>query len=370
MQAVSSTFHEAVLAGAPQSAYLRFEDDVFTNEDIDISGGGIRWNQAFCNDTDLKIGATMSANFSCELLNENKVLQDYSFGEFHAWLGVRIANIEAAEFTGLATGGTGVTTRSVTIGSSPGWILVDGTALGSQPAFEPVSMAVDGGKVYAIGADGTVWGYDLENGAVMTLDLTDHMEAKAMSFAKRGLFVSCWEFDQVAITHQWTKKSGYRQVFEYCRLGVFTAERPAKLMDATVSITANDRMVLFEGHLGSELTIPSQNGVTFMGLMTAMCNDVGITFVTQSFPNSTLVYKKPKSKFKTSTYREIIGYVAEAAGRVARMTRDGKLEFAWLNSTQLRVTPDKYSEAAVYSYTVKKIGRTQIYSDSGEVRTS
>lgn len=370
MQAVSSTFHAAVLAGAPQSAYLRFEDDIFSNEDIDVSGGGLRWNQAFCNETDLKIGATMSASLSCELLNENKVLQDYEFGEFHAWLGVRISNIEQDTFMGLASGGTGVTTRSVMLGSSPNWILVDGTALGSQPAFEPVSMVVDGGKVYAVSVTGAVWGYDLENGAVMTLDLTDHMEAKALSFARRGLFVSCWEFDQVAITHQWTKKSGYRQVFEFCRLGVFTAERPAKLMDATVSLDAHDRMVLFEGHLGSEITIPSQTGITFAALMTAMCNDVGVTFATQSFPNSTLVYKKAKSKFKTATYREIIGYVAEAAGRVARMTRDGKLEFVWLNPTQLRVTPDKYSEAAIYSYTVQKIGRTQIYSDSGEVRTS
>ena len=369
MQNVSSAFHEAVLAGAPQSAYLRFADDVFTNEDIDISGGGMRWTQAFCNETDLKIGGTMSAQLSCSLLNENSVMKDYSFGEFEAWLGVRIANIESETFTGFASEVIDGSVKSVTLGTDPNWIVVDGTALNDQPEFEPASLVVDRTVIYAIAEDGTVWGYDLVNDEEMTLDLTDHMEAKAMSFAKRKLFACCFVSGDASFTHQWTEKSGYRQVFEYCRLGIFNADRPAKLMDATVELSGYDRMALFEKKMGSELTIPS-GGITFGDLLAAACTGAGVTLKTTTFPNSTLVYKKASSAFNSATYREIVGFIAEAAGRVARITRDGELELAWLNTTQTTVTADKYSEATIYSYQVHAIDKTAIYKDSGGVTES
>ena len=369
MQGVSSDFHSAVLAGAPQSAYLRFEDDIFTNEDIDISGGGMRWNQAFCTDTDLRIGATMSAQLSCDILNENHVLRDYTFGEFEAWLGVRISNTDETTFAGLESEEISGNEKLVTKGTSPNWVVVDGTALSSQPTFEPVSMVVDRKTLYAIKNDGTVWGYDLEDGAVLTLSLTDHMEAKAVSFAKRGLFVACREGTDVAFTEMWTEKSGKRAVYEYCRLGIFNAERPAKLMDATVELSGYDRMTLFEKKLGSDLTIPT-GGISFGNMLAAICTDIGVTLKTTTFPNSTLLYKKASSTFKSATFREIVGYIAEAAGRVARITRDGQLELVWLNSTQTRLTADKYSEATVYSYSVKSIGKTAIYKDSGGVTIS
>lgn len=364
MQNVSSAFHEAVLANAPQSAYLRFADDIFTNEDIDISGGGLNWTQPLCSQTDLKIGATMSATLNCDLLNENRVLRDYRFGEFHAWLGVRIADIETG-FTGLATGGEGVTVKSVTLGTDPNWILVDNTALGDQPGFEPASMAVDGTVLYVISAEGDVWAYDLEEDEELEPDLTPHMEAKALSFAQRGLFVSCWEYEGYAITHQWTAKSGRRQVFEYCRLGVFNAERPAKLADASVSLSGYDRMALFEKYMGSDITIGS--GMTFGAMLQYMCNVVGVPLATATFPNSALIYKKASKAFNSKNFREIVGYIAEAAGRIARMTRDGKLELVWLNTTNLRLTGDKYSAATIYSYQVKPIGKTAVYPDRGGV---
>ena len=128
MQAVSNDFHAAVLAGAPQSAYLRFSDAVFTNEDIDISGGGLKWNQPFCNETDLKIGATMCASLSCDLLNEDKVLRDYTFGEHEAWLGVRISYTAEAAFAGLSSAPINGSAKLVTLGASPTWIKVDSVA--------------------------------------------------------------------------------------------------------------------------------------------------------------------------------------------------------------------------------------------------
>lgn len=368
MQDVSSDFHEAVLAGAPQSAYFRFEDDVFTNEDIDISGGGMRWTQAVCNDVDIKIGAAMSAEINCDLLNENHVLRDYRFGEFEAWLGVRISDLDSPEFTGLVGWADG-TPKTITLGDEQGWIVVDGDTLYSQPDFEPVSLVADRNMLYAIADDGEVWAYDLAEEAVVGLELTDHMEAKALSFAKRRLFVSCVEYPGRAITHQWTEESGKRQIFEYCRLGIFNAERPAKLMDATVELHGYDRMALFEKKMGSDLTIPT-GGITFGNMLAAICTATGVTLKTTTFPNSTLIYKKASEGFNSATFREIVGYIAEAAGRIARITRDGQLELVWLNPTQTVVTADKYSEATIYSYQVSAIDKTAIYKDSGGVTES
>lgn len=374
MQNVSSMFHNAVLAGAPQSAYLRFSDDVFTNEDIDISGGGLRWNQAVCNETDLKIGATMSAQISCDLLNENRILRDYRFGEFEAWLGVRIMDMGEIDKTSITITSEPINgvAKGVQFGNDPYWIIVDGLVLNDQPNFEPMSLIMDRTKIYAIRNDGYVWAYDLATNSVINTSLTPHMEAKAEGFAKRGLILGCQQGEERAVVTLLEKnpQNGLydAQFYEYCRLGVFNAERPAKLMDATVDLQAYDRMALFEKKLGKDLNIG--DGMTFGAMLAQICTEMNIPLKTATFPNDSLTYSSPSEKFKAATYREIIGYIAEAAGRIARMTRDGKLELVWLNSTSVRVTPDKYSEATIYSYQVRSIDKTAIFKDEGGVTES
>lgn len=49
MYPVSAAFHKAVRSGEPQMPLLLFDDIVLTAEDINISGGGLRFSENMCS---------------------------------------------------------------------------------------------------------------------------------------------------------------------------------------------------------------------------------------------------------------------------------------------------------------------------------
>ena len=89
MYNASAAFHQAVADGEPQIAMLIFYDAVFTNEDIDVTAG-LQFNEYFNLEEDIAIGQALSNELSFTLFNDERLLNDYKFGEFIATLGVLI----------------------------------------------------------------------------------------------------------------------------------------------------------------------------------------------------------------------------------------------------------------------------------------
>lgn len=250
MISVSSAFQTALANGNPQRMVFSFSNRIISNEDIDIEVG-VHFLEEFCSETDLTIGLTPSAEISFDLLNDDGYFDDFGFGTFTAYLGVRTS-----------------------------------TATNSSTAIRPT---------YSI--SGT------------TLTVTGR---------------------------------GVQETYELCSLGVFIALRPDVVQNSTISVTANDKMTLFDRDMPEDLEITYP--ATMKQILQAMCTYLGITLATTSFINDSLSVTEAPAAFENATMREVLGWIAEASGSNARINRAGYLELVWLNEVNKTIDEDNYSE--------------------------
>ena len=84
----SQAFQTAYESGAPQRMVFQFiNGTIISNEDIDVSAG-VDFNEIFCSETDLTIGLCPSSEISFTLLNDDGHYNNFTYGQFTAYLGV------------------------------------------------------------------------------------------------------------------------------------------------------------------------------------------------------------------------------------------------------------------------------------------
>ena len=251
MLALSQTMQAAMLAGAPQRVLLEFTDPdtgtvtTMSNEEVAISQG-VKWTAPFNGEEELTFGLCPSAEISFTLLNDERQLSDFRFGECAVWIGYRLAS-------------------------------------GVTPA---------GDKYQTFTGDGT---------------------------------------------------------YEFAPLGVFVIERPDIVAKDTISVTGSDRMSLFDVEMPSKtdlgLNPTSANSVTIADLLSAMCTYVGVTLATQTFMNDDLSFTSwPSKYFDGRTMREVLKWIAEAAGSIARFNRSGQLEITWFSEVTITYDENNYKD--------------------------
>ena len=145
----SNAFHEAVKNGNEQKALLIFSDCVFTDEDISVEDG-IELHDYFNTEEDLSIGQATSNEISFSLFNDDRLLNNYEFGDFLATLGVHVGTDAYQQY-----GQVMLTTQYATyIGNdSYPFITRNGMAL-VQPSFAVRSILAYDGKVWCFDGQG------------------------------------------------------------------------------------------------------------------------------------------------------------------------------------------------------------------------
>lgn len=138
--------------------------------------------------------------------------------------------------------------------------------------------------------------------------------------------------------------NGYLRQYELCKWGRFIAPRPAVVRKKMFDVSANDQMTLFDKDMPTKEQLGITYPITAGNMLRALCGYVGVSAVSYSFINSDLELEKEPSSFSTSTMREVVGWIAEAAGSIARFNRDGALELAWFNTTGKSYSETDYTE--------------------------
>lgn len=241
MYAVSAAFRNALDNDNEQRCLLQFADRAFTNEDISVNTG-LNLIEPFNPATDLTIGLCPSAEIRFDLLNTEYQLEDFTFGEFTAYLGVEITSGTPTEMT---------------------------------RTFQ-------------------------ENGQTKT--------------------------------------------YAFVPLGVFIAPRPDVVRKKIITVTANDRMTLFDVDMPDAETLNVTYPLSAGNLLRAMCTYVGVSCSSYSFINSEATLENEPDAFATATMREVLGWIAELACSNARFNRNGVLELAWWQSAALTLTERDYVE--------------------------
>lgn len=352
MYPASSAFHEAVANGNDQKALLIFPDCVFTDDDISVENG-IEFHDYFNTEEDLSIGQANSNEISFSLFNDERLLNNYEFGDFLATLGVLVGSETYEPY-----GSVMVTTVYATyIGNATyPFLLRNGTVLPSQPSFPVASFLAYDGKVWCFAEDGRFAVYEDATGVNVTSShsLNSFMRNKVKGWKGKGIFYN--KSSRILFIYQ----GGKRRRYEFVPLGHFTAERPKAPDVIQIDLNCYDYMQKFDVDMPSAAALGISYPTTVGHLFERMCAYVGVEYKSSTFINSDAVIPAEPVDFENAAMREVIKWIAEAAGSNARFDRDGKLVMDWLRQTEQRYEANGYREFNPCWYETKKV--TKLYN--------
>lgn len=347
MYPCSNAFHEAVANGNDQKALLIFSDCVFTDDDISVENG-IQFSDYFNTEEDLSIGQATSNEISFSLFNDERLLNDYEFGDFLATLGVLIGTDDYQP-----VGNAMVITRYATYIGNPVYpfVMRNGTPLSVQPSFPVTSLLAYDGKVWCFNDDGKYAVYTDSTGDNVTsrYRLNAFMKQKVKTWSGKGIFYN--KDSRILFIYQ----DAIRRRYEFVPLGWFTAERPKAPDVIQIDLTCYDYMQKFEEDLPSDGELGISWPCTIGRLYERLCVYAGVTPETTTFINSGARIAKRPQDFDNATMRDVLKWIAEAAGSNARFNRDGILVLDWLRSTGQSYEATGYSEFNPYWYETKKV---------------
>ena len=352
MYPVSNEFHEAVKNGNEQKALLIFNDCVFTDDDIAVDRG-IEFHDYFNTEEDLSIGQATSNEISFSLFNDERLLNDYEFGDFLATLGVFIRSSTYQQTSSVML----TTNNARWLGAeTPPFVRRNNTAVSSQPSFAVKSMLGYDNKVWVFSGTGLYAVYDDKTGANITPQnrLNNFMKAKSEQWNSKGIFYN----KSTRMLHIF--QGGVKREYEFCPLGWFTAERPKAPDVILIDMTCYDWMQKFEKDMPTAAELGVKYPITIRTLLNKICAKAGVARADTTFINSEAKINREPEDFERATMRDVVKWIAEAAGSNAKIDRDGKLALVWLQDTGQTYQATGYSEFNPYWYETKKV--TKLYN--------
>ena len=219
-------------------------------------------------------------------------------------------------------------------------------------------MLVYDGTLYCLLNNGAVVGYKDSTGEPKTVTVSNHMKAQMARWAGKGIsFIN-------NILHIWQGTN--KRTYEFVPLGVFSADRPDVPTVIEIRMTCHDLMQRFEKDLPSDADLGITYPITFGSLFIKLCQYVGVQYRSSIFINSTAQITKRLDDFDTASMRDVIQWLAEAAGSVARFDREGYLIMDWIRTTQYVIDEHGYKEFNPYWYATKKVTKLYNRGTNGE----
>lgn len=197
---------------------------------------------------------------------------------------------------------------------------------------------------------------------------TDYTFGKAVcKQVEMTLFNTDNKFNNFDFTQEFTLQIGVKvgAAFQYVTVGIFKGERPDKVRGKLIDFTAYDRMQKFDVSASGfieNLTFP----VTLGAVLSSLCTSVGVVLETTTFTNSTknLTF----NPFSTSDYtaREVLAWIAEAAGCYARVNANGKVEFNTFTTNSYKILKTDRFEMSECEFETPVIGKLECYTSYGD----
>ena len=124
-----------------------------------------------------------------------------------------------------------------------------------------------------------------------------------------------------------------------CPMGVYIIELPTKRKVQLVNAVGFDQMTKFDEICDTWWNgLNWSGGLTLLQIVQSMATQLGVSVSSNTaseIVNSSLSYTESPFDCVQVTYREVLEYVAEATGTVARFDRDGALDLRWFNAAQI-----------------------------------
>ncbi|MGM9682059.1 MAG: DUF6273 domain-containing protein, partial [Eubacteriales bacterium] len=197
---------------------------------------------------------------------------------------------------------------------------------------------------------------------------TDMTMGRAVSsLVEMVLFNTDGEFQDFNFNQEFTLQIGVKinGDYEYITLGIFKGERPEKVRGKLINFSAYDRMVYFD--ISAEdfitgLTFPTTLGEIYQKL----CDFVGVNPVSLTFINSDKQFTFNPFSSADYTAREILAWIAEAAGAYARFNSSGNVELTWFTNKSHTILRTDRFEMSESEFTTPAIDKLEVYNSYGD----
>lgn len=414
MYNVSEQYHSLIANGAEQNLLIIFNDLYFSGLDHDFEASGAQLNEYFNTSTDIEIGEVASSTFSVNILNLDGHLNSFNFGEGRPYIGVKT--------------GTGVYSRPS--GATCFSVFTDSNGESHDVVGYNDHLVIDG-VTYSTDSKAVTIMWSRED--LLYVQTTDAMYEYSYDFATDVWTISTGALNPVMAAKEAEGVSfrnnilirylddGTTETWEYCPLGVFTFETPVKRQVPVISVSAYDRMASFDmdasGYLSRTWSFP----VTLEDIFTSLCDYVGVPYsltsntllhryepntltlggsigasyssnvltltgVSHAYSSYKITLSSSSSTFTnadmsftalptfspSATCRDILAYVAEAAGAVAVFDRDGVLRLRWYGDIAMVVVDGSNIPSNGYDmaeYTTPMVGQITAKLANGEIYT-
>lgn len=376
MLSVSNAFLQTIKNKSPQDIRLDFTSGgVITGADIAITSGGLKYTEVLNSATDVEFGRAVMSELSAALINADGRFTGFNFAqEFTAKIGGEVPNdtfeVLSEEWAAITISDDGygniryyeifsgrIVYTAMTINGldvAANYYLRNGENMGA------VCMILCGKRLYALDSTySIVAAFDIAAGTA-TPEVTPTPTEYPANITRED--VAGWAANKTCVTVQPVKGT---PEWQWVPLGVFKGERPEKVRGKRIEFTAHDRMSLFDRSAESfadGLTFPCTLGEIF----TKLCSFCGVGYVSATFPNAGKVFEKNPLEGTDYTCREILGYIAEAAGSYARMSRDGAVELVWFANADYTVTRTDRFEMTESEFLTPPIDRLEVYNSYGD----
>ena len=352
MYQTSADFHTAVANGNPQMALLVFPDAIFSNEDIDVDRG-IEFNDYFNMEEDIAIGQALSNELTFSLFNDKRLLNNYGFGEMKATLGVKISE-SSISYSGNCMVQEGNDTY-IGRNSNP-YLRKNGSTMANAPTWAVHCLLIKDGKLYCFG-DSNTKVFKLSDGSVVSETPNAFMQDKV----KRDWWNMGVRYNETERSlKMW--KGAKVHTYEFVPLGTFIADRPNAPDNIEIDFHCNDLMMKFKDDMPGDSALGISYPVTFKALLQALCTKCSVPYGAGDFINSTATLAKRPEEFDNCTMREVVAWIAEAAGSNARINRDGYLVMDWIHTLEqgdamAELDEHDYMDYQPYWYTTEPISK-------------
>ena len=164
-----------------------------------------------------------------------------------------------------------------------------------------------------------------------------------------------------------------------CPMGVYIIETPAKRKVQLINVVGFDQMQKLDKICDTWWTSLNWSaGVTLLQIVNGIASQVGVSVsssTASNILNNTLTYTSAPFDCVEVTYRELLEFVAEATGTVARFDRNGAIDLRWLKTPTISGNPvtintdtlgNQCLALDVGEYTVAQINRLRIKLAEGD----
>ena len=164
-----------------------------------------------------------------------------------------------------------------------------------------------------------------------------------------------------------------------CPMGVYIIELPTKRKVQLINAVGFDQMTKLDAICDTWWNgLNWSGGVTLLQIVNGIASQVGVSVsssTASNIVNNTLTYTSAPFDCVEVTYRELLEFVAEATGTVARFDRNGALDLRWLKTPTISGNPVTINTDTVGNqclaldvgeYTVAQINRLRIKLAEGD----